>query len=228
MTKLRSRLRRHFTYANLMASIAVFVALGGVSYAATSINGNKIIKQTVGAGKLKNGTLTSVQVKANALTGNVIEEASLGTVPSAETATSATTATSANTAKSAETAGRASSADDADTLDGFTAQQLQVTCPAETELYGGMCWDDDPRPADDWIAASIDCGEAGGRLPSLSELIAYVFQPGTQVSGQHWSGDASDFDETEGEGVLTRGETTTSFSHSPISLGYRCLFYRVN
>jgi hypothetical protein len=33
MKALRSRLRRHLSYANVMATIAVFVVFGGVSYA---------------------------------------------------------------------------------------------------------------------------------------------------------------------------------------------------
>lgn len=245
----RSRLRRHLTYANVMASIAVFVALGGVSYAAATINGSKIVKQSIGAGKLKNGTLTSTQVKKNSLTGESIAESSLGIVPSAQTAqiaqtaasaTNATTATMAGSANSATTAGHATSADtatsansaltasDAETLDGLSSKQLQVTCPVETELFGGMCWDEDVRPADDWIEASRDCGNAGGRLPSLGELIAYVLQPGEQVTGQNWTGDVIDLPGGK-ETVLTSDEGATSTSpSSPASLGYRCLFYRVN
>ena len=271
MTNLQSPLRRHLSYANVMASIAVFVTLGGVGYAAATINGNSIVKRTIGAGKLKNGTLTSNQVKPNALTGSVIDESTLGTVPAATTATSAasaTTATSAdsaktagsadtagsastaetaNTAKSAETAEHATTADsadtateattatsastagDADTLGGLTATDLQVSCPTDTGLYGGMCWDDDPRPVKNWIAASRDCGDAGGRLPSLSELIAYVTRPGPEVAAETWSGDVSDVDSLSGEeSILTRDETTTSRKPAPTTLGYRCLFYRVN
>jgi hypothetical protein len=222
MKTFRSRLRRHFSYANVMASIAVFVALGGVGYAATTIDGNKIVKGTVGGAKLKNGTLTSTQVKQNSLTGSSIDESSLGTVPTAQTATTATTAGSANTAQSAATAGNAN------TLGGLTAKQLQVTCPVETELFGGMCWDEDVRPADGWIEASRDCGTAGGRLPSLSELIAYVLQPGEQVSGHNWTGDVIDVNLGK-ETVLTSDEGMTSSSvSSPTNLDYRCLFYRVN
>ncbi len=224
MTNLRSRLRRHLSYANVMASIAVFLALGGVGYAATSINGNNIAKRTVGANKLKNGTLTSKQVKANALNGGVIEETSLGTVPSAQTAVSATTATSA---ASATTAASAATAGDADTVDGFTAAELQVTCPEETKLFGGMCWDEDPRPADDWFQASIECGDEGGRLPSLSELLAYVAQPGVQVAAPHWSSDVTDGDGSE-ELVIASDETIRSNPKPTVHLGYRCLFYRTN
>jgi hypothetical protein len=243
MNRLRSRLVRQLSYANVMASIAVFVALGGVGYAATSINGNDINKRTIGANKLKNGTLTSKQVKQNALTGSVIDESSLATVPSAQTAVSATTAASATTASSATTAGSATTAvsattattatsattaGDADTVDGLTAKQLQVTCPAETDPYGGMCWDADVRPADDWIAASIECGDDGGRLPSLSELIGYTFQPGEQVTSQNWTGDVIDLPGGK-EIVLTSNESTTATAESsPTHLSYRCLFYPTN
>lgn len=242
MTNFRSRLRRHLSYANLMASVAVFLALGGVGYAATSINGNQIKKQTVGAGKLKNGTLTSTQVKQNGLNGSVIDESSLGTVPSAQSASSARTADSATTAASASsaskadhatsadsatTANSATTAGDAETLDGLTAQELQVACSAETELYGGMCWDIDARPVDGWIAASIDCGDEGGRLPSLSELIAYVFRDGIQVGGHNWTADVIDLPGGNEE-VLTSDEVSTSSSTAATNLGYRCLFYRAN
>jgi len=234
MKTSRSRLHRHFSYANVMASIAVFVALGGVSYAAATINGGKIVKGTVSGSKLKNGTLTSTQVKQNALTGSVIDESSLGTVPTALTAATATTAGSATTANhaasadTATTAASASTAGNADTLDGLTSKQLQVTCPVETQLFGGMCWDEDVRPADGWIDASKNCGDAGGRLPSLSELIAYVLQPGEQVIGHNWTGDVIEV--TAGkETVLTSDEGMTSASvSSPTNLDYRCLFYRVN
>jgi hypothetical protein len=261
MTTPRSRFRHHLSYANVMASIAVFVALGGGAYAAATINGSKIIKGTVGGAKLKKGTITSTQVKANSLNGGAIDESSLGTVPSAQTAQTAASATtaatattagnantadSANTAQSANTANHALSADtaskastaasadfalsaeNADTLNGFTSKQLLVSCPSETELFGGMCWDEDVRPADDWIDASEDCGVEGGRLPSLSELIAYVLQDGEQVEGQNWTGDVIDVSAGK-ETVLTSDEgLTSSTGSSPTNLDYRCLFYRVN
>jgi hypothetical protein len=231
MKTLRSRLRRHLSYANVMASIAVFLAMGGVGYAASTISGNKIVNESVAAKKLKKGTLTSTQVKANSLTGSVIDESSLGTVPSAQTATTATSANSATTAGSANTANSANTATtagNANTLDGLSSEQLTVSCPAGTELFGGMCWDVDTRPADSWFVASVDCGNDGGRLPSLSELIAYAFQEGTQLAGQNWTGDVIDVSGGK-ETVLTSDEFLTSSSvSSPTNLDYRCLFYRVN
>jgi hypothetical protein len=240
MTNFRSRLRRHLSYANVMASIAVFLALGGVGYAATTINGNAIKKGTVGAGKLKSGTLGSKQVKPNGLDGSVIDESTLAIVPSAQTATSATTATTAQTATTATTAASATSADhaitattatsadNAETLEGFSAEELELSCPTDTDLYGGMCWDEAVRPAKHWLAAAVECGDAGGRLPSLSELVAYVLRPGEQVSAQVWSGEVVDLNGGK-EVVLTSDETTRSSSESSVTQhGYRCLFYRTN
>ena len=66
MTNLPARLRRHLSYANLMASVAVFVALGGVGYAGHDDQRQQHRQAHVGAGKLKNGTLTSKQVKRTA------------------------------------------------------------------------------------------------------------------------------------------------------------------
>jgi hypothetical protein len=231
MKTLRSRLCRHLSYANVMATIAVFVVFGGVSYAATTISGNKLIKGSVGAGKLKNGTITSNQVKADSLTGSVIDESTLTIVPSAQSATTATTAGSANTAKSATTAqsaATAKSADNADTVEGLSAEDLTVSCPATTELFGGMCWDEDERPIKNWIAASKDCGDAGGRLPSISELVAYVLQDGPQVGGHNWTADIAGLGVGQEEIAFTRNETVTGVSEGSATLGYRCLFYRVN
>jgi hypothetical protein len=259
--KTLRRLRHHLSYANVMATVAVFVALGGVSYAAATISGNKLIKGTVGAGKLKNGTLTSTQVKADSLTGSVIDESTLTIVPSAQTANSATTATSATTAGSADTAksattaqsattagsaehavsadtatkateatsaDSATTADNADTVEGLSAEDLKVACPAETELFGGMCWDEDVRSGKNWIAASRACGDAGGRLPSLSELVAYVLG-NSQVDGETWTGEVSGLGPGNEELVFTRSETASATSGSLTTiLGYRCLFYRVN
>jgi hypothetical protein len=249
MNTLRSRLRRHLSYASIMATIAVFVVLGGVSYAAATISGNKLIKGTVGAGKLKKGTLTSTQVKADSLTGSVINESTLTIVPSAQTATSATTATtagSADTAKTAATAEHALAADtatkateatsadsaltatNADTVEGLSAEQLKVACPADTELFGGMCWDEDVQPSKNWIAASRACGDAGGRLPSLSELVAYVLG-NAQIDAETWTGEVATLGPGNEEVAFTRGEAASDTAPSlSESLGYRCLFYRVN
>jgi hypothetical protein len=170
-------MKRHLTYANAMASIAVFVALGGGAYAAVHVNGADIENRTVAGKKIKNNTLGGKQIDEGQL-GEVPRAARAGwatTATSADTAgsaASATTATTATRATTADTATTAANAADAATLGGDPPSAFLVSCPAATTLYGGVCWDNTARAAANWIAASDTCGNAGGRLPTLSELFA--------------------------------------------------------
>lgn len=70
------RIRRHFTYANVMATLAVFIALGGSSYAALNITGRDV----------KDGSLTHRELKRNTLGGTRINESRLGKVRRARNA----------------------------------------------------------------------------------------------------------------------------------------------
>jgi hypothetical protein len=63
--------------AMVVAVAALVTALAGTAYAAQSINGGSIEKQTIGAGKLKHKTLTGYQINTN----------KLGVVPAARRAT---------------------------------------------------------------------------------------------------------------------------------------------
>src|ERR1700754_49918 len=59
-------LRRHLTYANVAASLALFLALGGAAYAATqlpknSVGTNQIRKEAVTAGKIARKTRQQLQ-----------------------------------------------------------------------------------------------------------------------------------------------------------------------
>jgi hypothetical protein len=47
------RVRNHLTYANVMATLAVFIALAGGAYAVTKINGSQIKDHTIAGDKLK-------------------------------------------------------------------------------------------------------------------------------------------------------------------------------
>jgi hypothetical protein len=60
----------------IVGLIALVVALGGTAYAA-QINGNSIVKHSIGGGKLKQKTLTGYQINTN----------KLGIVPTAKRAT---------------------------------------------------------------------------------------------------------------------------------------------
>jgi hypothetical protein len=70
-------LRRRLTYANVMATLAVFLALGGSSYAALTITGRDVA----------NNSLTYKDLRRNTLGSSRIKESRLGTVPRARDAT---------------------------------------------------------------------------------------------------------------------------------------------
>lgn len=74
----------------IIACIALFAAIGGGAYAA-SLEKNSVTSKTV-----KNKSLKGKDQKPDTLTGNQINESTLGQVPSAANATNASNATTAN------------------------------------------------------------------------------------------------------------------------------------
>ena len=71
--------RPGLSYANVMSTVAVVLAMSGTAVAATQISGSTIKDRTIGHKKLALNTVTGAEVK----------ESSLGRVPSASSATNA-------------------------------------------------------------------------------------------------------------------------------------------
>src|SRR5215210_8057438 len=78
----RLRLRRP-SPALVISLIALFVALGGTSYAAIKIGARNLKTGSVGTRAVKNGTLSGRDLKRAGLSGREINEGRLGVVPSA-------------------------------------------------------------------------------------------------------------------------------------------------
>ena len=79
--------REHLTFANVMSVIAVFIALGGASYAAVNLP-----KNSVGTKQLKGKSVGTKQLKGNAVNSNKVKNFSLrandfkkGQIPSGPT-----------------------------------------------------------------------------------------------------------------------------------------------
>lgn len=139
---MRSLLHRRPTAATVISCTALFVALGGTSYAAVTLDGKDLKNRSVAASKVKTRTLTGTQVKNDALTGKQIKESTLGTVPSASSAANATRAQRADSAGSADNATNAQNAQDAKNAEtAQTAQAAQTAATATTaqnaEQLGG-------------------------------------------------------------------------------------------
>ncbi len=95
---------------NLIAYLALFVAMTGTAVAATQLPRN-----SVGTKQIKKAAVTGKKVKQNTLGGTQIKESKLAQVPLAAKALAADTATNATSAASAATAKKA---DDATTVGG--------------------------------------------------------------------------------------------------------------
>lgn len=65
-------LRRHLTSSNVIALLALFIAIGGGAYAAQQAKKNSVTSKSI-----KNGSVVSADVKDGALSGTDVEDASL-------------------------------------------------------------------------------------------------------------------------------------------------------
>jgi hypothetical protein len=72
-----SQLRARLTYSNVVATIALFVALGGSSYAAVTLTGRNIKDSTLTGKDVKDKSLTGADVKDSSLTGRDVRNGSI-------------------------------------------------------------------------------------------------------------------------------------------------------
>lgn len=211
------------TYANVMATIAVFVALGGASYAAVSlprnsVGANQIKDRAIGAAKLKGGAVTAPKIGKEAVTGSKIKLSTVGTVPSAQ---------------------RAASADNAQLVGGSTVAQItsqaaaqgasaaRLRCPAGTVASTGVCFGPQHEPTS-WYEAIEACADEGRTLPTPAELYAYG-RVHTQVDpGFEWTGNALSTTEVLAIEAFVGGYGAAERNVFGSSLPYHCVGYRVN
>jgi hypothetical protein len=176
--------------ALVIASIALFAALGGTVYAAKkldghavkvkSLPGNRLAMGSVPGNRLKPGAIPGSRIEPGSITGNQIDVATLGQVPSA------VHADSADSAHDAETALVAASAHDAKTVNGHSAG-----CTAATRFFAGACWQTSSSETTlSAPAAAMACASQGGELPGALELAAFSQQAGIGLaSGGEWTSD---------------------------------------
>jgi hypothetical protein len=151
-----SKLRARLTYANVVATLALFLALtGGTAVALTGSNAvfsdditnNQVQSEDVRNDNLSGGGLGSRDIRPNGLTGSDINESALGKVA------------------------------DADKLDGLDSSAFRVRCPAGTRFHEGACFEEAARAAVTWSIAQGVCLRVNRRLPSPAELTNFRLQP---------------------------------------------------
>jgi hypothetical protein len=162
------------TYANVIATLALFLSLGGASYAALSVGSRQIRNNSVRTQDLRNNdirsrdirnrTIVNRDVLSNTLGGLQINENTLGRVP------------------------------DATRLEGRSASSFVVACPPGTVFHAGGCFEGSARPEQTFLAASRTCGVANRRLPLLSELESLRQQAGITLAGHELTADLESAD----------------------------------
>lgn len=211
--------------ALVIASIALFAALGGTVYAAKkldghavkvkSLPGNRLAMGSVPGNRLKPGAIPGNRIEHGSITGNQIDVATLGQVPSA------VHADSADSAHDAATALVAASAHDAKTVNGHSAG-----CTAATRFFAGACWQvASSGAALSAPAAALACASQGGELPEALELAAFSQQAGIALAaGGEWSGDVTNVSGADLYGVVTVSPSAALNSTlSSLTRQYRCV-----
>jgi hypothetical protein len=137
------------TYANVVATIALFGVLGGGAYAAfrvppNSVGSRQLKAKAVSGGKIANATISGGKIQEETITGQNIKFSALGTVPQA-----------ANAANAAN----------ANTVGGHAA-----SCPSGTTLIRGLCYETSSTEAPSLKAAAEGCATKGGYLPTPMQL----------------------------------------------------------
>jgi hypothetical protein len=169
-------IRRHLTYANVMATIAVFIALGG---------------SAVAVKKLKAGSVGTKQLKANAVTEAKV---GLGAISAAKIADSAVTANKLADLSVSKSKLGINSVDGSKIQDGSVGisdsdNSLHQKCQANTVYLQGACIETTTRAVTDWPTALTTCQIAKGRLPDTAELETVFARGGAIAAGGEWTGD---------------------------------------
>lgn len=167
--------RRHLTYSNVMATIAVFAVLGGGAYAAT-----KIPKNSVGAKQLKKNAVTTAKLKNGAVTSAKVRKGSLlaanfksGQLPRGATGPKGATG-AIGPAATAMTAG---GGDDAPSLLLATTNLLQVTSEITiTEKSDILVWG---TMGDEAVQCSLDGCEGTAESDSTNVGLYLLFPEAT-------------------------------------------------
>jgi hypothetical protein len=107
----------------VIACLALFVALGGVGYAAATIGSAAVVDNSLRSKDVRNNDLRGKDVRTNTLKGADVDESSLGKVPSAANADAAATAAHAS---NADNAANAANAANADTVGGIGPDALTI------------------------------------------------------------------------------------------------------
>jgi hypothetical protein len=222
------RIPERLTYANVMATIAVFLVLGGATAFAAlgrnSVGSKQLKKNAVTSAKIKKNAITTGKIKNHAVTAAKLDLSALPTVPSATTATNAITVNGQSQTKVFKTISAGQSGVEVATIAGFTLKATCATEDIDVDLSGPsasgsvvMTSSNGKPEGPDFRYASAPAGEAAeipldGPSPADNGFGEAVFS-GTTPGGTVISGevgfDFNSFGETQPGLCIVFGEITS-------------------
>jgi hypothetical protein len=208
-----SSFRKRLSYSNVTATAALFIALGGTSYAVIRIDSGDVVDNSLRSADLRNNsvrgrdirdrTLHGRDVRPNGLGGGAVKESSLGRVPLAA---------------------------DAERVGGSMASDLRVRCPADTTARAGVCIEEAGRPSSGFHGATSTCDNAGRGLPTMAELNRFGGTHPLSPAGE-WTSSVyrnpdngpDPFDELEAIWLTSGGAARYDRVNFPVQHAFRCV-----
>jgi hypothetical protein len=206
--------RRHLTYANVIATLALFIALGGTSYAVFNVGSREVRDNSLRGRDIRNNTLRSRDIRDQSLLARdigrdklgarVIKESALATVPRAT---------------------------EAERLDGASAQELRIRCAGNTVAQAGGCIELSARGPAGFLGAVNICDQVGRGLPTMAQLDAFIRSPHGPAPQPEWTASvyrnpangSNPFEQLEAV-VLGRGaEVSYDRVYLAVQHGFRCV-----
>lgn len=209
-------LGQRLTYANVMSTLALFVALGGTTYAVAGIGSSEIRDNSVRSVDLRDnhvrgrdvrrGSLSGSDIGKNRIGGGAIKESTLRKVPRAARA---------------------------DRVGGFKGNDLKLSCPAFSMPVAGGCVEFTASPPDTWQNASTECRNRNRHLTPYQVLREFFGGSTEPTAGGEWAADVFESRSVAGRldtlAVTTpSGGTSVLPVFSPTAKAYRCLAYPTN
>jgi hypothetical protein len=199
-----------------VAFVALVAALSGTAVALpgkNTVDSGDIKKNAVRSADIKNGGaasadlrnngVTSADVRDNALTGTDIDEASIGTVPSANSANSATNATNAANATNARTAANA------DALGGQPAGAYEgpnETIPFSFTMGEGERTVATVGPLRVHTECDLDVDDGGGFLIDVGRILVSTSEDNSTFDDNHQD-EFSDWDVADSPALAFSNDT---------------------
>jgi hypothetical protein len=201
---MQPKRRPRITYANVMSTVALMVALGGTSYAAINLP-----KNSVGSKQIKNGAVHSSDLAKNAVTNSKIAKNAVGTNKIADNAV-----TTSKIADNAVTAGKlaANSVTEAAVAPGSLTGAAFQCAPGDEGLDNRHeCFFTVNTNGDTWFQAVALCrarGNTPATLASPAEIAAAAVGGGSPfTTGTFWTSQIASGQPVAGNSTIQVAQT---------------------